>query len=169
MAITLIATPKATDANTYATEAESDAYHETHLYATEWDDAVTERKKAALVWSTRLLDDTYQFVGWRTTITQKLSWPRVGVWTRDNLEVDSDLIPEFLVNAVSELARKLLEADRTADPETKGFSEITVGPITLKIDKLDSVVDPVADSVFEMLKDYAELVSSSSTVKLVRT
>lgn len=168
MAITLIATPKATDANTYATEVEADAYQERHLYITAWE-TTSDRKKAALVWATRLLDDTYEFVGWRTTLTQKLAWPRTGVWTRDNIEVDQDTIPEFLVNAVSEQARLLLEADRTADPETKGFSEITVGPITLKIDKLDSSVDPVADSVWTMLQDYAQLVGGAGTVKLVRT
>jgi hypothetical protein len=168
MTITIIATPKATDANSYATVAQGDTYHETHLYAGDWTGATDERKKAALVWATRMLDDAYQFVGWRTTTTQKLAWPRVGVWKRDNVEVDDDTIPDFLSNAASELARSLLTADRTAEPETKGFSEIGVGPITLKIDKRDAALAPISDAVYEMLKDYATLVSTGGSVKLVR-
>jgi len=169
MAITLVATPKAANANTYATQAESVSYHETHLYASAWDDAVSEKQKAALVWATRLLDDSLDFEGWRTTTTQKLSWPRIGIWTRDNITVDDDVIPQFLINATSELARTLLEADRTAEPDTKGFSKISVGPISLSVDKLDSRLNPIPDSVMEMLHDWARFARASSTIKVVRT
>lgn len=169
MAITIVATPKAVNANSYATEAEGDAYHETHLYASAWTGAGTESKKAALVWATRLLDDAMEFVGWRTTIEQKLAWPRQGVWTRDKIEVDADTIPDFIANATAELARKLLEDDRSAEPDTKGFSEISVGPITLKIDTRDAKKNPIPDSVLSMLSYYGTSSRSSSTVKLVRT
>lgn len=169
MTITIVATPKAADANSYATENEGDAYHETHLYSTAWDTADAERKKAALVWATRLLDAALEYEGWRTTTEQKLAWPRQGIWTRDNIEVDSDTIPEFMLNSTAELARHLLEEDRSAEPDTKGFSRISVGPISLSIDKLDAKKNPIPESVMELLGDYARVVRSNATVRLVRT
>lgn len=169
MAITIVATPGAVGANSYATVAEADAYQETHLYATPWTGATTERQKAALVWATRLLDDVLEYVGWRTSTTQTLGWPRTGVWTPDNIEVDDATIPQFMINAVSEFSRRLLETDRTAEPGTKGFSAIEVGPISLEIDKLDAQLESVPDSVFDMLIPYATFRRSSSSVRLVRT
>ena len=44
-----------TDANAYADVAESDAYHEGHLYATDWTGASGATKAAALVMATRLV------------------------------------------------------------------------------------------------------------------
>ena len=37
------------DANSYASVADSDAYHEGHLYATAWTGATTDNKAASLV------------------------------------------------------------------------------------------------------------------------
>lgn len=169
MAITLITTPKAANANSYAEVVDADSYNETHLYNTAWTGATSERKKAALVWATRLLDNEMEFMGWKTTSTQKLLWPRVGVWDREGQTYfDDDLIPYFIVDAVSELARKLLEADRTAEPDTKGFTQIRVGSISLTIDKNDAQFAPLPDSVLSMLQDYGGLVSSNTIVDIRR-
>lgn len=169
MAITLITTPKATDANSYASVAEADAYHETHLYASAWTSETDERKKAALVWATRMLDNELEFNGWPTTVEQKLRWPRQGIWTRDNIDVDEDTIPEFVQFATAELARLLLVQDRTAEPDTKGFSAIRVGPISLNIDRHDSTLAPIPDSVMSFLVDHSKFASSSRFVKVERT
>ena len=44
------------NANTYASVADGDAYHEAHLYATAWTAATTPNKEAALAMATRLID-----------------------------------------------------------------------------------------------------------------
>ena len=64
------------DANSYASVAEGDTYHEAHLYATAWTAATPETKEKALLMATRLIDGQYQFHGFRATSTQALQWPR---------------------------------------------------------------------------------------------
>lgn len=51
------------DANSYADAVDGDAYHDRHLYATAWTGATADRKAAALVMATRLIDSQFQFNG----------------------------------------------------------------------------------------------------------
>src|SRR5512136_1491423 len=78
MALTLIKEDGTgrTDANSYASVAEGDAYFEGHLYASAWTAATSGTKAAALVMATRLVDSQFQFHGYRTNETQALQWPR---------------------------------------------------------------------------------------------
>jgi hypothetical protein len=121
------------NANAYASVADADAYHEGHLYATAWTGATADRKAAALVFATRLIDTQYQFSGCRTNGTQALQWPRANcpdpdagsvvallAWWRDRV-LPSDAVPAVLVQATCELARELLVADRTAAPAGEGI------------------------------------------------
>ena len=131
------------DANAYATAAECDAYHEGHLYATAWTSATPERKEAALVMATRLIDAEYQFNGFRAHDSQALQWPRercpdpdasvvsVSVlgWVGDNF-VEPDLVPAAVVQATCEMARELLVADRTAAPPGEGIGAIQTSQAT---------------------------------------
>ncbi len=54
---TVIITPGASNANSYCSRADGDAYHEAHLYASAWTGATADQKDAALFWATRLLDE----------------------------------------------------------------------------------------------------------------
>ena len=65
------------NANTYAEVADGDAYHLGHLYATTWAAADEDKKAAALVMATRLIDAEYQFGGWKAISGQALQWPRM--------------------------------------------------------------------------------------------
>ena len=64
------------DANSYATAADGDGYHDGHLYAAVWTAAVTGSKEKALVMATRLIDGLFQFNGFKRMSTQALQWPR---------------------------------------------------------------------------------------------
>ena len=64
------------DANSYADVADGDMYHEAHLYASAWTGATEQRKEAALMMATRLIDSQFQFNGSRTNASQALQWPR---------------------------------------------------------------------------------------------
>src|SRR3954453_999453 len=64
------------NANTYAVVADGDAYHEAHLYATAWTAGSTPNKEAALAMATRLIDEEFQFNGFRVSNAQALQWPR---------------------------------------------------------------------------------------------
>ena len=65
------------DANSYASVADGDAYHDGHLYASAWMEAEDELKSVSLVMATRLIDAEYQFNGTRTLAAQALQWPRM--------------------------------------------------------------------------------------------
>lgn len=81
MAITLIATPNAADANTYVTLAESQAIIDGFVEdanVQQWAAATTDQKNRALFTATQRLDRE-RFLGARSTDTQALQWPRTGV------------------------------------------------------------------------------------------
>src|SRR5215471_3578923 len=119
MALTLIkedGTGKV-DANSYADVADSDAYHDGHLYATAWTAASAGNKERALVFASRLIDAEYQFNGYRAHNNQALQWPREqcpdpdkGLLTISVLVpflgnfVDANLVPKAVVDATCEMA-----------------------------------------------------------------
>ena len=139
MALTLIKEDGTgrTDANSYATAADGDAYHSGHLYATAWTGATLSSKEAALVMATRLIDMSYQFSGWKKASTQALQWPREGAVDPDRRDVrlsilegrngpyfDNDSVPGAVMNATCEMAREMLIADRTGAPAGEGIAKV---------------------------------------------
>jgi hypothetical protein len=165
---TIIATPGATNANSYCTMAEADAYHEAHLYASTWDDAEDDNKIAALIWATRLLDEQVDWKGYITSMTQALRWPRSSVPDRDGrFYFDPTTIPTFLKNATAELARHLLTGDRTAE-RGFGIQSVVADTVEVVFDKHD--VKPVLPpSVSAIVEPYGIVNGpGSGTAKLVR-
>lgn len=159
MALTLIATAGAVDANSYCTVDESNSYHEAHVYGTNWVDEAagfdSEVKEKALVWATRLLDEHFKWIGIVAGESQNLRWPRSYVYGPDHVEVDSTTIPQFLKDATAELARLLIGKDLTAELDQRGIKEVKVGSLGVEFDKYDaprtmprSVVAIVAPYVF---------------------
>lgn len=164
------------DANSYASAADGDAYHDGHLYASAWTAASAGNKDAALVMATRLIDAEYQFNGVRTTDAQALAWPRYrcpdpdrdsrlllgGNWMPENQ------VPKNVLAATCEMARELLIADRTVAPAGEGFKYQNVGGIQTGYDKTDRrpIISPVAQA---MLAKYGSQVKSKSgAVRLLR-
>ena len=122
------------DANSYASAADGDAYHDGHLYASAWTAATAPNKEKALVMASRLIDAEYQFNGFKASGGQAMQWPRIscpdpdvnateliGILWRAGNYVDSNIVPKAVVDATCELARELLVADRTATPPGEGL------------------------------------------------
>src|SRR6478735_3539090 len=101
------------NANSYASAADGDAYHDGHLYATAWTVATLANKEKALVFATRLIDAEYQFNGVKAVETQALQWPREACLDPDTEDgwATSDVVPTSVRDATCELARELLIAD----------------------------------------------------------
>ena len=144
-------------ANAYASLADSGAYHAGHLHGTAWAEANTAQKDKALIWASRLLDENVAWHGRRAQRGQGLAWPRTGVRDRDGYGIASDTIPAAVVDATAELARALLAADRTAEPDTKGIARITVGALELEVDKTDRA-DVVPNTVARMVAPYGRII-----------
>ena len=169
------------DANSYASVADGDAYHDGHLYATAWTGASADQKAVALVMATRLIDAEYQFNGTRTTAGQGLQWPRAMCPEPDNVHVpisvllpipydyvQYDTVPKAVVQATCEMARELLITDRTAAPAGEGLKYYNAGGVQTGYDKTDR--RPVLSQVAQvMLAKYGSQISAhSGAVRLQR-
>ena len=163
------------DANAYANAADGDAYHEGHLYATGWTAATADKKAAALVMATRLIDALFQFNGVRTKATQALQWPREDCPDPDaNADVVgqrlvlSNVVPKAVLDATIETARALIIEDRTANPLGEGLKFSALGSLQQSFDKRDRrpAIPHVAQA---MLSKFGVLLNrSSGAVPLVR-
>ena len=130
------------DANSYAAVADGDAYHEGHLYASAWTAASTGNKEAALVMATRVLDSLFRFNGFKRMATQALQWPRrecrdpdaesgivPGLLLIRGPYLDETKVPAAVVRATCEMARELLQGDRTGDPDGGGLAQVSLSGI----------------------------------------
>ena len=59
----LIATPGANDANSFLTEAEASVLLDERLDTDAWTSASVEDRERALIWSTRLLNNSFEWAG----------------------------------------------------------------------------------------------------------
>lgn len=170
----LISTVGATDSNSYLSVASADAYFANSLNADAWtgDDVSDETKEKALVSATRLIDATLTFKGTRTATTQALSFPRVGIYRRDEAYFyNEDELPRELTHGTAETALALLEGDVSpfADPEDLNLKSIRAGSVAVEFDK-STPTRPLAASTFALIR---HLVLSTGepgirTIKLVR-
>ena len=175
MALTLIqedGTGKS-DANTYASRAEGDAYHEGHTAASDWTGATEAQKDAALVMATRVIDTMFRFQGSKRTSAQALLWPRVQCRdVEQQLSVQylpDDAVPACVREATFELARGLLVEDRTGDADGLGLRSMAVeGALRLVFDpaRLRPVVPQFVQAMLARVGAYQG--GRSGAVPLVR-
>ena len=122
------ATAGAATANSYASVAEADAYLAVRGDTSTWTALTTGEKESKLQWAAIYID-TLTFKGTRSTSTQALQWPRIGVWDRDGFEVDG--IPQALKNAQAEMAFQLIANDWTQGLGPVTNETLSVGSISL--------------------------------------
>jgi hypothetical protein len=135
MALTLDATAKGADANSYVTVAEATSYFEGRLDpADTWANAVSgaTTEEVALVMATARLE-LESFYGIPTTTTQRLKWPRIGTYDSKGDYNDSDLVPRCVKEATYELALALLQDETMLDDTTglQAFSRISAGSLSV--------------------------------------
>jgi len=170
----LIVTPGADNANSYATLAEADQYHDERLHNSAWTGAGDPTKEAALIWGARTLDANFRWKGRKATDTQSMQWPRFGVYDYNDYLIASDEIPVAVKYAQSELAFLLIEGDRTiaADPTPDAVREVKLGSITLKFDS-EKMQAALASSVVVLVQDLGSFVGAGkpgggAVLRLVR-
>ena len=170
------------DANAYANVADGDAFHDGHLYATEWTGASSGTKAAALVMATRLIDALFHFRGFKSHDAQALQWPRefardddalpsatVSVLAPRDEYFDSNLVPKLLRDATIETARELIKANRADDPDGEGIAQFALtGTLSITYDKKDRapVIPHVAQAMLSKLGDFNG--KTSGVVRLTR-
>lgn len=140
---TIDATVGGVNANSYETLAEANTYFDERLpLSLPWV-ASGDASIRALLMATRTLDamslphrtlrrgcdcnfyyTSRQWTGLPASATQRLAWPRVGMFDKNGNAIPSNVIPQALKDAESELAGQLLIADTTLD------NAVLVGGIT---------------------------------------
>ena len=172
-------------ANSYADVSDGDTYHEGHLYASAWTGAPVERREAALVMATRLIDAFCEFGGLRASAAQSLQWPRTDCVDRDAAGgllpagvlrlggtavggyFDSVSVPSVVVCATCEQARELLSADLTGAPMGDGLVSSSMGGNKLVFDRFNR--PPVLTRVVRrLLGKVGTVVGSGCSVRLTR-
>lgn len=156
----VIATPGASNANSFQTVDEIDVYYEARVPSTianQWLNATDDNKDAAAIMGTTWMVALIEWTGYATTVEQALPWPREGMWTRNMREyVANNVIPQELKNAHAELSRLLLISDRTAESQiaVQSITSLKIGPIALGFDKnqlFNNTPPVIPDSVINLL------------------
>ena len=170
MAVTIDADPVSPTFNCYVSLADAIIIVDGMLNTAAWDAATTADKNRALLMATSLIDTHVDWYGLVTETDQLLEWPRSTVQIKGRplgTYFPSDEIPDFLKEATSDFASRLLVEDRTVDQET-GLSGIKVSNISVQFNRRDRK-DVMPDSVKIRIKPYGTIINAtSSTVRLVR-
>ena len=171
MALTVIATPGAANANSYLTLAEAQTYFDSRLFSDAWTNSPDQN--VALVMATRILDALAQpfktlmpeqngvpayyrvrrqWTGTRSTSTQALAWPRTNMVDANGNIIDSSVVPQDLKNATAELAMQLSSTDRTLDNDviTGGITAVRTGSVSVSF-KQNITPQVIPDAVYNLM------------------
>jgi len=133
-----------------------------------WALLTTPQMEAAARKATDYFGQVYgqRLQGSRTYPTvQALDLPRVGIVVND-VYVDSDIVPDMIQRAISELALKASAADLQADL-TQGVVSESVGPISVQYDR-SSPQRVRYTAIDAMLAPFLKAGSNSISMGLVR-
>lgn len=97
-----------------------------------WDALDVENKERLLAWASRYLDERARWYGARTVETSGLRWPRTGVVDRDNARIAPNVIPRQLKAATAEMARYLIEEDRSTERGQDALTRLKADVIELE-------------------------------------
>jgi hypothetical protein len=168
---TINATPGDPAANSYETYAEANAYFDARIpIVPPW---IASGNEAYLITATRLLDNLSQpfktffpasggsaayyrvrrqWTGRPATATQRLAWPRIGMFDANNNPIDPTVIPQDLKDAEAEFAGQLLGGDRSLDNSVivQGLTSVKAGSVSLGF-KQEIMPQVVPDAVFNIM------------------
>ncbi len=134
MALVLDATVGGATANSYLTSATANAYFESRPEAaTTWASATTATKDFYLVAATERLEQESYF-GTKASLTQRLLFPRSGVYDSDGQLLSELTMPRQLLNATCEVAWWLYSqagTDLFKESGLEAFTDLRVGPLAL--------------------------------------
>jgi hypothetical protein len=121
-----------TDATSYVSVNDADAYFAVDPNVTDWDVLDNEDKEQLLNWATRTLDQKVIWAGTPSTTMQALRWPRTGVRDRDDRLIASDEIPRQLVELVCEFLKFIRATDPTTSGDVDQISRLKVDVIEIE-------------------------------------
>lgn len=154
-----------TNAESYLSVTDCDAYVTRFDPSSAWLDATTPNKEAALRRATQYLDGRYSFRGIRKTATQSLSWPRLSVYDDSNYLISDSTIPQKLKDATAELATRSLTETLSPDSSSPGIKKeaVSVGSISESVEYIGVKSEQHVYRVVDRL--LTELINSPNRVE----
>lgn len=152
-------------AESYVDVDYADAYFSKRLHSDLWVESAP--KENALATATQLLDRYMDWTGYRYDLDQALDWPRGSVLNDRNVFYSVNVIPEKVKRATCELALLLIEEDRTAEDDLKGFASLSLGSMKIVTDRADRK-NPIPETVAVMLRGLGSPFGQSAFVELNR-
>ena len=124
-----------TASNSYITVAEADSILDDRLYTTGWGSAEADDRARAVLWSTRILDEQFEWCGQPVAEDQPLAWPRRWITDRQGAPVEG--IPGEVKTAAALLALALVTSNRVDEAQSGGqaIREISVDDIVAKYEQ----------------------------------
>lgn len=171
---TIDATVGGANANSFETVAEANQYFADRIPLNPpW---VASGEEAYLITATRLLCNLAQpyktffpaqggapayyrvrrqWLGAAASATQRLAWPRVGMFDANGNAIASTIVPQDIKDAESEFAGQLLSEDRSLDNSViiQGLTSVKAGSVALGF-KNDIIAQVVPQAVYDMLTPY---------------
>jgi hypothetical protein len=155
------------NSNSYVSVSEADDILSTNIHATSWSLKTLQDKEKLLAWATRLIDTKATWFGHKTYSSSSLRWPRTGITSKDSVEIELDEIPKQLKEATSEMARFLVDTDRTVEQSKDGIISLKVDVIEMKFDK-DYRLTQLPSIIWEILSDLGYFGVSTGAARIIR-
>lgn len=168
--MSLITTPGAATANSFASIDELDAYAAARRPAVAWlATATDDTKEAALLAAARELDACFAWTGTAVDGVQALTWPRAGMLSRNGYAVPTSgatSIPRQLKDAQCEFALQLGASDRLGDNEAlqKGVTSVNAGDVAVTFTDAHSAAANIEGADVAIRKQQADLYYVSDVV-----
>jgi hypothetical protein len=170
------------DANSYASVAEADSFHETNVHsAAKWAVMTSDQKAMSLITATRILDQQWQWNGYKKSVTQALQWPRVQVPDPDAAGtivppsygypvylLDNE-VPAPIKRATMDFAHSLFNKNPEVSASGEGLESFSLDGVMSASFNYDTRPDIVPEWIQTELSKYGRLVGAKSgVVKLIR-
>jgi hypothetical protein len=121
--------------NSYISRADADTYFSDAIHADTWRDASNTNKDRALVTAYRMLD-RQEWKGSKTdpVTPQAQDWPRTGLSDPEGTPIADDSVPQFILDAQSELALSILNDPAVQTSADTGSNIRSVGAGSARIE-----------------------------------
>lgn len=121
------------DATSYVSVAEADDIITMNIHASaSWAELEVGDKERLLSWASRYLDERTRWFGDKVVETSALRWPRSGIVDRDGIALLANAVPRQLQIATAEMARYLIDDDRTVERGQDALTRLKADVIELE-------------------------------------
>lgn len=160
--MSLVSTTGGVDSNAFCDVATADLYHSERLFNSDWTEASTTEKSAALIQATIYLNDLDWLGNIDTESTQALRFPREDLYDKDGRELTD--IPSFLIHATCELALDMIKSEDVS--QQVGTKRVKAGSVEMEYYETPYSGSMIPKTVQYLINPY--LLNGPNSVKVIR-